>query len=401
MAGLGVKTDRADWWVAVYFWSCTKVIWSAKGRALVFSVYFGAVNESRSFPLIDKLLNNRILSHVLFWVLTFMLYSQILFHQNNSFWFGFVNNIVLFPSIIGASYFLIYYQIPKFIYPKKYWHFGLSLVASMYVFTVLARLLTIYIAEPVLGIDRPYPNMWAIVLISIDRLIQNYFFTVALGSLTVASIKMIKEHMQAKSQAEQLEKEKSQAELNFLKAQIHPHFLFNTLNNLYTLTLQKSDLAPTTVVKLSEMLDYMLYQCNDPEVPVSKELQLLNNYIDLERLRYGERLDFTFNHSIDKPDTPIAPLILLSLVENAFKHGVSGAIKKPTIRIALKVLGAQLDMEVFNTKPQGHQADLAGYKEGIGVSNIKRQLELVYAGRYAMDVQEKEDSYQVKLHIGL
>lgn len=346
-------------------------------------------------------MNNRILSHVLFWVFIYILYSQLLFHRDGSFWYGFVNNIVLFPSIMGSSYFLVYYQIPKFLYPRKYWQFGLSFLVSMYVFTVLARLLTIYVAEPVLGTDLPFPNMWAIVMISIDRLIQNYFYTVALAAFSMAVIKSVKEHTLAKRKAERLEKEKTEAELNFLKAQIHPHFLFNTLNNLYTLTLQKSDLAPTTVVKLSEMLDYMLYQCNDPQVPIHKEVQLLNNYIDLERLRYGERLDFSFNESIDRPDAAIAPLILLSLVENAFKHGVSGAIKKPTVRISLKVNTGKLDMEVFNTKPMKQQADPAGYKEGIGVSNIKRQLELVYTGRYELDVVEKDDSYQVNLHIDL
>jgi len=359
------------------------------------------VNEARSFPIIDKVLNNRILSHTLFWVFIYVLYSQLLFQRDGSFWFGFVNNIVLFPSIIGSSYFLVYYQIPRFIYPKKYWQFALSFVISMYVFTVLARLLTIYVAEPVLGVDRPMPNMWAIVLVSIDRLIQNYFYTVALGAFSMAVIKMVKEHTLSKRRAERLEKEKTQAELNFLKAQIHPHFLFNTLNNLYTLTLQKSDLAPTTVVKLSEMLDYMLYQCNDPKVAVSKEIQLLNNYIDLERLRYGERLDFQFTQEVDKPETAIAPLILLSLVENAFKHGASGAIRKPAIHIKLKVADSQLDMEVFNTKAQKLQADPEGYKEGIGVSNIKRQLELVYNGRYSLDTVEKDESYQVNLHIDL
>ena len=341
------------------------------------------------------------LSHVLFWIGVFLLYSQVLFHNGSTFWYGFVNNIVIFPSIIGASYFLIYFQIPQYIYPRKYLHFGISFLLSMYVFTVLARLLTIYVAEPVLGLDRPFPNMWAVVLVSIDRLIQNYFFTVALGSLTVASVKMIKEHMLSKQKAERLEREKSKAELNFLKAQIHPHFLFNTLNNLYTLTLQKSDEAPKTVVKLSEMLDYMLYQCNDPKVPISKEIQLLNNYIDLEKLRYGDRLDFSFTESVDHPDTPIAPLILLSIVENAFKHGASGAIKKPTIQIKLEVADNQLHMRVFNTKAQKAQADPAGYKEGIGVSNIKRQLELVYANRYRLETDEKEETYEVNLHIEL
>ena len=363
--------------------------------------YFAAVNTSQNNSLVDRLLKNRVLSHILFWVGMLALYSQVLFHIRGSFWYGFVNNIVLFPSIIGASYFLVYWQIPRYIYPKKYLQFGVSMLVSAYVFTVLARLLTIYVAEPVLGLDQPLPDMWAIVLISVDRLVQNYLLSIFIGPLIMASIKTIKQHIESKQEAETLEKEKRTAELNFLKAQIHPHFLFNTLNNLYTLTLQKSDLAPTTVVKLSEMLDYMLYQCNDNRVAIEKEIQLLNNYIDLERLRYGERLKFSFEKSVDDMQTPVAPLILLSLVENAFKHGASGAIKQPEIAIKLTVTDKQLSIHVFNTKPEMIQKDPERYKEGIGVSNIKRQLELLYPERYTLQIDEKPTSYSVDLKIDL
>lgn len=312
-----------------------------------------------------------------------------------------LNNLVLFPSIMGASYFLAYYQIPRYIYKKKYWQFALSFVISIYVFTVSARMLTVYVAEPLLGMDRPNPGMWAVIIVSIDRLIQNYFFTIALGASMMATVKILKSHLEERQKAERLEKEKHKAELNFLKAQIHPHFLFNTLNNLYTLTLQKSDQAPTTVIKLSEMLDYMLYQCNDKQVPIHKEIKLLNNYIDLERLRYGERLEFSFEQDIDNQETPVSPLILLSIVENAFKHGASGAIKKPRIEIDISVRDNLLRARVYNTKPQKAQADPDGYKEGIGVSNIKRQLELVYPGSYTLEITEKEGYYSVDLEIQL
>lgn len=330
-----------------------------------------------------------------------LLYSRVLFHTQGSFWYGLVNNIVLFPPIIGASYFLTYYQIPRYIYKKKYWQFALSFIISIYVFTVMARMLTVYVSEPLLGIDRPMPGMWTVVIVSIDRLIQNYFYTIALGASLMATVKILKQHLEERQKAERLEKEKHVAELNFLKAQIHPHFLFNTLNNLYTLTLQKSDQAPTTVIKLSEMLDYMLYQCNDKQVPIHKEIKLLNNYIDLERLRYGERLEFSFDQEIDNPEAPIAPLVLLSLVENAFKHGASAAIRKPRIEIHIAVKDNVLQARVYNTKPEKVQADPARYKEGIGVSNIKRQLELIYPEAYSLQITEKEGYYSVDLEIQL
>ncbi len=351
--------------------------------------------------LIDKFLGNRPLTHTVFWVLMVLLYTQVFFHYGVSFWFGFINNIVLFPSIIGAAYVLVYYQIPRFIEKKKYWTFAGSFLISAYLFTVIARLLTIYIAEPVLGRDEPWPHMWASVLIAPQRLIQNYFMGIHIAPLIMASIKMVKKHTETKRKAEALEKEKHITELNFLKAQIHPHFLFNTLNNLYTLTLQKSDQAPETVVKLSEMLDYMLYQCNDKLVPIEKEIHLLNNYIGLEKLRYGERLLVKFEESIEDPQTQIAPLMLLSIVENAFKHGVSGAMKNSEISIQISIKEQVLDMSVYNTKPPVVQEDLTAYKEGIGVSNIKRQLELLYPDRYNLEIKEDEESYLVNLNIQL
>lgn len=351
--------------------------------------------------MVDRLLQNRILTHVLFWISLSFLYTQIVFRGDMPFWDQYLLNVVLFPSIILASYLLVYYQLPKLIHKKKYLIFGITLILSLYFSMVLARVLTLYIAEPVLGMDGAYPGMLINIISSVDRLFNGYLLTIVLGVGLMATIKMMKQNIEQKQRAERLEKEKHKAELNFLKAQIHPHFLFNTLNNLYTLTLQKSDQAPKTVIKLSEMLDYMLYQCNDKQVPIHKEIKLLNNYIDLERLRYGERLEFSFEQDIDNSESPIAPLILLSLVENAFKHGASGAIRKPKIEINISVKNNLLKARVYNTKPEKAQSDPSEYKAGIGVSNITRQLELIYPNVYTLQKDEKEGYYSVDLEIQL
>lgn len=355
----------------------------------------------QSVSTLDKILSKRLLTHILFWIGVFVLYTQVFFNAGVSFWFGFMMNIVLFPSMIGTAYFLNYYQIPRLYERKKYLIFTFSLVLSTYLFTALARILTIYIAEPVLGLDQPLPDMWAIVLLTPERLIKNYVMSIYIAPLIMLSIKMLKSNAEAKRNTEQLEKEKHLAEINFLKAQIHPHFLFNTLNNLYSLTLQKSDEAPKTVVKLSEMLDYMLYQCNDKKVTIQKEIQLINNYIDLERLRYGDRLDLQFNESIDSPEIQVAPLILLSLIENAFKHGVSGAIQAPFILIDLDVNSEKLMLSVKNSKALQSQEDPTSYKSGIGFSNVKRQLDLIYSDKYELEINDQPETYHVSLSIVL
>ena len=360
------------------------------------------MNESKLNIFIDRLLAQRVLMHILFWLGMLVAYNWLFFRRDMPDAIdGLLLNAVIFPSIIGTSYFLAYYQIPQQLYKKKYLQFILTLVLNLYFSMVLARLLTVYLAETVLGMDGPLPNMWALVFISVIRLIQGYLITISIGPAIMILIKIMKQYVQEKQKAERLEKEKHKAELNFLKAQIHPHFLFNTLNNLYTLTLQKSDQAPKTVIKLSEMLDYMLYQCNGKSVPIHKEVKLLNNYIDLEKLRYGERLELNFEENIDNAEAQIAPLILLSIVENAFKHGVSGAIKKPKVDIRIEVKGNMLKASVYNTKPQTAQHDPVAFKAGIGVSNISRQLELIYPDAYTLEKEEKEESYMVNLEVQL
>ena len=154
-------------------------------------------------------------------------------------------------------------------------------------------------------------------------------------------------------------------------------------------------------MKLSEMLDYMLYQCNAPFVALEKEIELLHNYIDLESLRYGERLDLQFWHETDNNQAKIAPMLLLPIVENAFKHGASGDLLQPKIHLSLSVKQQQLNFKVFNTKSKLSPLSLSKDREGIGMSNLKQQLAHLYPHRHQLDIEESEDHYQLSLQIEL
>jgi len=235
----------------------------------------------------------------------------------------------------------------------------------------------------------------------LKKLYKDFFYRVYLPVFLVVSVKLIKERFEEKNRQEVLQKEKVTAELNFMKAQIHPHFLFNTLNNLYVLTLQKSDKASETVLKLSEMLDYMLYKCNSNRVAIAEEVQLIKNYINLEQLRYGDRLEVVFKLDIDADQTQIAPLILVSLIENAFKHGASGAVVAPKIAIEFKVKNNELQFSIYNTKPSQAQNDETNFKKGIGLKNIKNQLALIYPEKHFIEIKETKESYLVNLNIKL
>ncbi|OUS01690.1 hypothetical protein A9Q86_06910 [Flavobacteriales bacterium 33_180_T64] len=300
-----------------------------------------------------------------------------------------------------AAYTFIYFQVPKLLFKKKYVLFILSFILSSYILTVAARVLVVHVIEELFR-PRPFEQeSFLEILTDFKALYARYYLGVYFPALILYMIKLVQEQFSKKNIVEQLEKEKFSAELNFFKAQIHPHFLFNTLNNLYVLTLQKSEKASETVLKLSEMLDYMLYQCNDDRVTIDKEIKLIQNYIDLEQLRYGDRLQLKFDQNIDNTQTQIAPLILVSLIENAFKHGASGAIKNPQIKINIKIKNSHLDFSVFNTKTKLKQEDKTNFKKGIGVSNTKRQLQLLYPNKHEFKINEEDLSYHVKLRVDL
>jgi len=299
-------------------------------------------------------------------------------------------------SKMAAGYFIAYYLLPKVLFRRRYLLFVALLPVMVFGLTTLARFLNIYVAEAIF-----YPDMENENLLDIIRqweiTLSFYLDRVFVYALWFTFIKLGVDHLRGQEQVARLSKEKANAELRLLKAQIHPHFLFNTLNNLYALTVEKSDEAPGVVERLSDMLDYLLYRCNVPRVPLAKEVELIENYAGLEALRYGERLDFTFSVSIDDPSAEIAPLLLISPVENAFKHGAGGNDEGPAISIELTLTEGVLRFNVWNNKPPARPRDERDYTGGIGLTNVRRQLELLYPGRHELTVTEGEGEYEVGL----
>jgi len=350
--------------------------------------------------IINKILQNRVLTHVLYWTASVLLWAIVGTFGNPNKLEPLVNKLCYLPAQVLVTYLLIYYQIPKLAFKKRYVAFLFSFALSAYVGAVLARFFKIYVYEPVIGFEGDQEPIIDI-LTNLPSLLGQYLLWVYLFPLFTVVVKLIKDHFKQKQKMESLNKDKANAELGFLKAQLHPHFLFNTLNNLYTLTLYKSDEAPDIVLKLSKILDYTLHQDKNEGIAIDKEVELIENYIDLELLRYGDRLDFVFNKNVDNQSVKIAPLVLLSIVENAFKHGASGDHGQPKIHIDLKVENDQLLFEVFNTKPKVAQADKTNFKKGIGTSNVKRQLALLYPDQHKYEVKETAETYKVVLTIEL
>lgn len=233
---------------------------------------------------------------------------------------------------------------------------------------------------------------------SLDELLQNRM-SYSVGSVFFFGIiRHIYNYIKLKQSTQQLRIEKQGAELNYLKSQTNPHFLFNTLNNIYSLARDKSDLAPESILRLSKILRFMLYETTGAYIAIEQELKIITDYIELEKLRYDETLLINFNHDIEDMRQAIPPLLLIPLVENAFKHGVSETRNQPFVNIHLSVNKRQLTFVVKNSS-EGFQED-AAVKENIGLANLRRQLELLYTD-YNLSVQQHESIFTATLKINL
>jgi LytS/YehU family sensor histidine kinase len=204
-------------------------------------------------------------------------------------------------------------------------------------------------------------------------------------------------YIKLRQTAQQLRIEKQAAELNYLKSQTNPHFLFNTLNNIYSLSRIKSDLAPESILRLSKILRFMLYETSESFISIEQEVKIICDYIALEQLRYDESLRIDFNHDIENMKQALPPLLLMPLVENAFKHGVSETRSHPFVNIHLSIRNRKLEFEVRNSS---EGIALETVKENIGLSNLRRQLELLYTD-FSLTVQQGRSDFTATLKINL
>ena len=350
----------------------------------------------RAISLYLEIMNldkKNIQKHIVFWIVIFLFYvfastSSELFEQSLE------TTILKFPLLILAAYIFNNWQVPYFLNQKKYVIFGISMIVVVIFLVFLFRLMGYYHLDKYCS-EGPYP------LISFVDF-PFYMFSFHFPALIMYFFKTIKEKEDEREKIHQLEKEKIATELKYLKSQLNPHFLFNTLNNLYSYVITKSPKASDMVLQLSEILDYILYRSQQQSVPLAEEVHTIENYIALERIKYGERLDVEFEKKMSKHEVSITPLLLLSIVENAFKHGVRDHITKPKIKIQLLQLESQIEFTVWNTKSE---TELNNYNEidnkGIGLVNIQRQLDLIYPNRYTFKIDESDRFFNLRLILNL
>lgn len=328
--------------------------------------------------------------HLIFW-LSYFFFNFIRFGSiNQDYWYSLKSNLVEFPLNIIISYFTIYYLIPNFILKKKYVEFFILFTLSLFLFySVRTGLHYVLVSENIWpeaeGVHKAF---------TFDHIVEVNIGVIYVIAL-VSAIKLTYEWIRERGRNDELQKVQLQTELNFLKTQIQPHFFFNTLNNLYSLVINKSPNAPDVVMKLSEIMQYVLYEVKEPKISLLKEINYLYSYLELEKLRYGDKIksDIKIDGNID--DLEIPPLLFLPFIENCFKHGV-----KNNDNVKVDISFEIKDNFLFFTVSNNFQNNqLKPIKHGIGIENVKRRLQLLYGNKFSLETSAEKNKFKVLLKL--
>lgn len=344
----------------------------------------------------------RIGQHALFWLIA-LIFLTIIYGVGKGYAVALRNNFFYLPVHIAYFYTVAYVVIPKLLYTKKYAEFVLTMFLCVFFAALAWRIADILWVEPYLySVQQKTGRMliWddprAPFFEQLTRPVS--FINSVKGSnlvlwagIAAKFFKMWYERRQAALHAE----------LNFLKGQVHPHFLFNTLNNLYALTLNQSPKSSSVVMGLSEILRYMLYECSSESIELKKDIDILKSYIAIEKIRYEDRLDLNFSINGNLDGQKIAPLLILPLVENAFKHGASEKIGQAWINIDLSVKEDFLKFKISNSKPETLPDDAGNHFGNIGLSNVRKRLEILYPEHHRLKIFDEEEMYAVILELEL
>jgi two-component system, LytTR family, sensor kinase len=328
------------------------------------------------------------LDHLLFWLLYTFFWLLVSGSFNNP--AQILNSLVVVFFHASASYFNIYILVPLLLQKKKYFAYGLSLLLSI-TLTCFPLAFAIYYSNP----GNPPDNLW-----SEDFFIFNTITTSYAVAITMILRLMLQWYQREKEKSELLQIT-TETELKYLKSQINPHFLFNCLNSIYSLTLKKSDDAPQTVLKLSDMLRYLLYEAGEEMVSIDKEINYLKNYLELEKIRLGNRGEIIFEVTTDSEDYLIEPMLLMPFVENSFKHGLNTKATDGWVSIVLYISNGKLQFNISNNKGVKNFVKAEYGVGGIGIENVKKRLQLLYPSAHLLQIENEDTIYSVKLELEL
>lgn len=308
-------------------------------------------------------------------------YERLLFHQ-----------FLWLPVFIVYSYPLVYWAVPHVLLKEKVVLFFFLILAWGAAGLYINYAFTIYAFVPLqeaIGFE----------VISTGGLQAHRYLCMTTSAASPVIIKFFKLWTIKQREWVQAQQEKITAELQLLKAQVHPHFLFNTLNNIYSFSMDNSPKTSSMILKLSSLLSYMLYDCKAEEVRLEKEIEIMKNYIDLEKERYGNTVEISWSVDGDCKDKFISPLLMLPFLENAFKHGLSEQIDKPWLSVDISIKSDILRCKIANCKNELVSHSNNG--NGIGINNVKKRLAFMYPGNYELKMHDEQNFFIVSLLVKL
>lgn len=334
--------------------------------------------------------------HLAFWCAYFsFFFYQISFQDDDqSSYIRLLADALAHVSIIAAaSYMNYFYFLPRFLNHRNITRYLLEFIIPFF----LLHVFLIYIKRQIY-VDSG--DIRRIEVVYSSKFFIKSFISAIFIAIFVGMLKFLDDWRELEAKKKEVENEKLTAELRFLKAQINPHFLFNTLNNLYSLAFSNSPNTTEVIAKLSKMMRYMLYDSNHTKVPLSKEIEYIENYISLEKLRLNHQIPIDFEIEGEINQVMIVPLVLITFLENAFKHGVNGNDPNSWVKVFLHVNGKTCTYMVENSSISKLN-NSTGENSGIGLQNLKRRLELSYPGAYKLSVESKDNKYRIQLKIDL
>lgn len=308
-----------------------------------------------------------------------------------------ISHTLIFSAIIISLelffvYTTIYFLIPKYFYAKRYFLFSLFvLLLSVTGLSISFYCIYAFFDVQRFSNEKIFNILWGDVLnfLTMGPPVVCIFFLI---------VKMLKAHYLENEKKKIILAENADAELQLLKAQIHPHFLFNTLNNIYFFIFSNPQKAKSLINKLEQLLYYIIHECNQPSVLLSAEINMIQDYLALEKVRYGPRLDMHVEISGDLDNKIIAPLLMIPFVENSFKHGTSNMLRNPWIRFIVQADEDMLHFTIANGKPAD---ELEKSNGGIGLNNVRKRLELLYPSNHFLLIEETDNTFTVNMQIPL
>jgi len=313
-------------------------------------------------------------------------------------WWRLFNSTITFIPLLAFAYTVIYFLLPRHFFSKKNWFVTMAFFVPALIAILIVQYYSSYIVLWSLARLNP-----ARTIPSPDKIIRSIPIYVLFNYPIVAGfgviIKMIKHGWLKQQETEQIAREKVKTELQILKGQIHPHFLFNTLNNIYFFTLTFPKKAVEMLTKLTGILRYIINECGQHLVPLEKELEMIQDYVALEKIRYGDRLKMVFEINGDCNHKMISPLMLIPLVENSFKHGASKILEHPWVNLNITVDGQFLFFLLSNSRPDVKVME--DHNRHIGLKNVKKRLQLLYPSAHELNIAENTKSFEVFMKIRL